>query len=194
MGNQSSSPTVEESFDVISARTKLSLEELSILKEQYNTLSGSITQDGVIDMAEFQACLGFKEAVTAARLFNCLDSNGDKKVDFSEFATGIAICAGKLGLDAMIKLSFKLYDLDSNGYIDRSELLKMLKAAMMESATLELNEKQMSEIVDQTFSMVAQHPDRITMEEYSNMVHENHSLLSLFSVDVAQFRANKASK
>ena len=39
----------------------------------------------------------------------------------------------------------------------------MLKAAMMESATLELNEKQMSEIVDQTFSMVAQHPDRITM-------------------------------
>lgn len=48
-------------------------DDLAFLSEKYAELSGSITKDGLIDMAEFQASLGFKEATTAARLFNCLD-------------------------------------------------------------------------------------------------------------------------
>lgn len=113
----------------------VSIEELTFLGEKYESLSGSITQDGVIDMQEFQASLGFKEATTAARLFNCLDCtpplclycssvrclygmtdcsvvNGDKMIDFSEFATGIAICAGHLGLDEMIKCAKHSQDLE----------------------------------------------------------------------------------
>lgn len=51
----------------------MSPDELEFLKGKYESLSDSITQDGVIDMAEFQASLGYKAATTAARLFNCLD-------------------------------------------------------------------------------------------------------------------------
>lgn len=51
----------------------VSVDEIRFLKQKYTDLSGSILQDGVIDMNEFQSALGFKEAITAARLFNCLD-------------------------------------------------------------------------------------------------------------------------
>lgn len=59
-------------------------------------------------------------------------------------------------------VSFKLYDLDGNGFIDKPELMLILKAAMMESATLELSEKQLNEIVELTFSMASKHPNRMS--------------------------------
>lgn len=59
-------------------------------------------------------------------------------------------------------VSFKLYDLDGNGYIDKQELFVMLRSSMMENATLELNERQLNELVEQTLTMVSLDHDRIS--------------------------------
>lgn len=58
-------------------------------------------------------------------------------------------------------MSFKLYDLDGDGFIDKSELFIMLRAAMLETAELELTERQLTEIVEQTFSMFSRDNTRI---------------------------------
>lgn len=77
---------------------------------------------------------------------------------------------------------------------------------MMESATLELSEKQLNEIVELTFSMASKHPNRMSygmsrptlvfqryiaivtdsgcVDEYFTMISENPALLSSLRVDL----------
>jgi calcium-dependent protein kinase len=57
-------------------------------------------------------------------LFNNMDANGSGKVDFSEF---IAAAMDKQKLLSRLKIeqSFKLFDLDGNGFITKSEIQEL---------------------------------------------------------------------
>lgn len=120
------------------------------------------------------------------------------------------------GRQKYVLVSFKLYDLDGNGFIDKPELLLILKSAMLESATLELSEKHLNDIVELTFSMASKHPDRMSygtnrntiwfrtvfdnytmitncgsmIDEYFSMVSENPALLSSLRVDLRSAMTN----
>jgi len=66
----------------------------------------------------------------ADRLFVLLDVDGNGKVDLKEFVTGLSLlCKGTA--EEKLELSFKAYDLDQNGSIDKSELAAMFKAAWL---------------------------------------------------------------
>jgi len=74
-------------------------------------------------------------------------------------------------LKSVSPVSFKLYDFDGDGCIDKVELFTMLRAAMLESADLQLTERQMNEIVEQTFSMVSVDNSRITFGMATTSFH-----------------------
>jgi len=87
----------------------------------------------------FKQCLikleahGFKQPKDTPfgdRLFDLLDVNNDGVVDLSEFICGLSIlCKGTP--EEKLKLSFKAYDLDGNGFISEEELTSMFKSAWL---------------------------------------------------------------
>jgi Ca2+-binding EF-hand superfamily protein len=64
-------------------------------------------------------------------------------------------------------VSFKIYDLDRDGYIDKEELFHMLQASLFENFLLELSESQMRKLVDSTFEEVDLNKDgRLSFGKY----------------------------
>lgn len=47
--------------------------QIELLYQKYAEISGSVTEDGVIDLEEFQRALGFKESDCIRRLFGAFD-------------------------------------------------------------------------------------------------------------------------
>jgi len=56
--------------------------------------------------------------------YNALDKDKNGNIDFKEWLVGMYIHQ-KGTLDEKLELAFKVYDLDGNGFIDESELLKL---------------------------------------------------------------------
>jgi len=76
-----------------------------------------------------------------------------------------------------------LYDLDDNGYIEKRELLDMLRASLLENCFFGLSEAQLKNIIDYTFEYVdANHDELISREEYKSLVMKYPSALEDFKL------------
>eukprot|EP01114_Cavostelium_apophysatum_P014696 TRINITY_DN3873_c0_g1_i1.p1 TRINITY_DN3873_c0_g1~~TRINITY_DN3873_c0_g1_i1.p1 ORF type:complete len:180 (+),score=41.93 TRINITY_DN3873_c0_g1_i1:197-736(+) len=147
--------------------THFTQKEIQKLFENFRAISSSNIDDGVIDQAEFQQALGLKDSMFAGRLFRIFDDNDDKGINFREFVTGFSVLCPKGTLDEKLRFSFRLYDIDGDGFIDKEELYNMLKASLFENFVLELSEGQMRALVDQTFAEVDVNGDgKISFDEY----------------------------
>jgi Ca2+-binding EF-hand superfamily protein len=105
----------------------------------------------VIDLAEFQQALGLKNSAFAERLFSVFDMNKDAVINFREFVCGLSVFCAKGTLDEKLQLSFRIYDHDEDGFIDKDELMSMLRAIMFDNLIFNLSEQHMKALVDSTF-------------------------------------------
>eukprot|EP01100_Stratorugosa_tubuloviscum_P011367 TRINITY_DN506_c1_g1_i2.p1 TRINITY_DN506_c1_g1~~TRINITY_DN506_c1_g1_i2.p1 ORF type:complete len:226 (-),score=111.43 TRINITY_DN506_c1_g1_i2:144-821(-) len=95
-----------------------------------------IAANGRVDRFGFLQGLGYleeaglkniKDTPFGERLFQMLDVNGDGSLDLQEFVGGLSLlCKGSM--EEKLAISFKIYDLDGNGYITHSELVQMFKS------------------------------------------------------------------
>jgi len=163
--------------------TGFTREELEMLYTAYRRISQLEDPDGLIDEQEFKIACGWEESEIAQRIFHLFDVNSDKVVNFEEFASGMAVFHGT-DLDKKIEFSFRLYDLDDNGFIEKEELLGMLRASLLENCVLGLSEAQLKKIIDYTFLHIdANHDDKISFDEYKALVKKYPSVLEDFKVD-----------
>lgn len=175
-------PSPEEISRLVRS-TGFSRDELEVLYTTYRRISQLEDADGLIDEQEFKKACGWEESEIARRIFHLFDTNSDKVVNFEEFATGMAVFHGT-DMDKKIEFSFRLYDLDDNGYIDKQELLGMLRASLLENCVLGLSESQLKKIIDYTFLHIdANHDDKISFEEYKALVKKYPSVLEDFKLD-----------
>lgn len=87
-------------------------------------------------------------------------------------------------------VSFNMYDIDRDGYIDKAELYQMLKASLMERH-LDLPESQMRALVERTFTEADGNGDgRISLEEYKEMVRKHPTILSNMTINTATLFAS----
>ncbi len=81
-------------------------------------------------------------------------------------------------------VSFKVYDIDGDGFIDKNELYIILRASLSESVMLSLTETQMRALVDQTFQETDLNSDgKISLDEYAQMVRKHPAIIKNMTID-----------
>ena len=137
-------------------------EEIKTLKEEFDKFD--VNKDGEISKQELieclSACYPYQEAVRRAnQIFNEIDFNNDGNINFSEFLTA-NFKKEKLLSEDMLEKTFKLFDIDGNGYITLDEL----KESMPVEITSKLEWKELIEEVDKDGD------NQISLDEFKEMM------------------------
>ena len=139
-------------------------EEIKALKEEFDKFD--VNKDGEISKEELIKCLEvnypYQEAVNKAnKIFNEIDFNNDGSINFSEFLT-VNFKKEKLLSEDTLEKTFKLFDIDGNGFITLDEL--------KESMPIEITSK--IEWIDLIDEVDKDGDGQISLDEFKEMMRK----------------------
>lgn len=169
----------------LASETAFSVSEVEALFELYKSISSSVIDDGLISKEEFLFAIfknRKKENLFANRIFELFDSKQRGVIDFGDFVRSLNVFHPNVPQEEKIAFTFKLYDMDGTGYIERNEVKQMLIALLCESE-LKLADETIEAILDKTFSDADINQDgKIDISEWQNFVSRNPSLLKIMTL------------
>jgi len=82
---------------------------------------------GLIGYDEFQQILGQEDSPMLRQMFNIFDTDGSGELELKEFIVGLSTYTSSSPQDKL-RFAFTMYDEDQSGFIERNELLALIKA------------------------------------------------------------------
>ncbi|KAK2867097.1 hypothetical protein QQF64_022766 [Cirrhinus molitorella] len=155
---------------------------------------------GALHLHEFRKIFGVQstsedEALYMETLFKSFDTNRDDVIDFMEFVAAVhLVLRGKL--EDRLKWSFKVYDRDDNGKLDRQEVKRVIKIICQ----LKKNRINMtpSDICDRIFELLDENNDgQISLSEFMEGAQRDAWIMDLLKLDTnarGWFRENWGKK
>ncbi|KAH0452225.1 hypothetical protein IEQ34_019524 [Dendrobium chrysotoxum] len=148
--------------------------EVEALHELFKKLSTSI-EDGHIHKEELQMALFMTptgENLFLNRVFYLFDEKKDGVIEFEEFVHALSVFHPYAPLEDKINFTFRLYDLNETGFIEREEVKQMLVAILVES------EMALPDELLEAFEDADVNRDgRIDQDEWKNFVIRHPKLL-----------------
>ncbi|EFJ34391.1 hypothetical protein SELMODRAFT_81220 [Selaginella moellendorffii] len=116
----------------------------------------------------------------SARFFDMFDVDRDGRLNFDEFARGLAVFHPSTPRDAKIKFMFDFYDLQRKGFLVKSDIEGFLAGALPSGTNLD-------PIVDATFAEADTNLDgRIDRDEWKAMVAKHETILRPLTLKALQ--------
>ncbi|KAM5324506.1 guanylyl cyclase-activating protein 2 [Glossophaga mutica] len=151
---------------------------------------------GTLFMHEFKRFFkvtGNEEATQYVEgMFRAFDKNGDNTIDFLEYVAALNLVL-RGTLEHKLKWTFKIYDKDRNGCIDRLELLDIVEAIykLKKACRVEVEAGQQGqlltpeEVVDRIFLLVDENGDgQLSLSEFIEGARRDKWVMKMLQVDV----------
>ncbi|XP_001501355.1 guanylyl cyclase-activating protein 2 [Equus asinus] len=151
---------------------------------------------GTLFMHEFKRFFkvaGDEEATQYVEgMFRAFDKNGDNTIDFLEYVAALNLVL-RGTLEHKLKWTFKIYDKDRNGCIDRLELLDIVEAIykLKKACRVEMEAEQQSqlltpeEVVDRIFLLVDENGDgQLSLNEFIEGARRDKWVMKMLQLDV----------
>ncbi|KAM9319343.1 guanylyl cyclase-activating protein 2 [Gastrophryne carolinensis] len=150
---------------------------------------------GTLFMHEFKRFFGVADNQEAAdyveHMFRAFDKNGDNTIDFLEYVAALnLVLRGKL--EHKLKWTFKVYDRDGNGCIDKTELLEIVESIYNLKKVCRQNQDERSpllspeEVVDRIFQLVDENGDgQLSLDEFVDGARKDKWVMKMLQMDVS---------
>ncbi|XP_042302451.1 guanylyl cyclase-activating protein 2-like [Sceloporus undulatus] len=147
---------------------------------------------GGLYLREFKQFFGITSQSEASEYaesaFKSFDRNGDGKIDFLEYVAVLnLVLRGKP--EHKLKWLFKVYDTDGNGFLDKTELQKMLKSVYnVKQGWARNTDTQLSspeEVCDRIFQLMDENNDgKLSLKEFVDGVQQDDWIRKMLSVEI----------
>ncbi|KAJ1138458.1 hypothetical protein NDU88_004842 [Pleurodeles waltl] len=149
---------------------------------------------GTLFMHEFKRFFGVADNQEAAdyveHMFRAFDKNGDNTIDFLEYVAALnLVLRGKL--EHKLKWTFKVYDRDGNGCIDKAELLEIVESIynLKKICRQERDDRipllTPEEVVDRIFLLVDENGDgQLSLDEFIDGARKDKWVMKMLQMDV----------
>ncbi|EFC44385.1 predicted protein [Naegleria gruberi] len=155
-------------LDKLAHQTHYDKKEIKQLHTQFysEVPNGAIPKE---DFCQLTELMGIKDPFITSLVFNAFDRNCDSSISFDEFLISMSIMT-RGNADEKLEFAFKLYDLNHDGYILKSEMTRIVTALYQmlgDLLTLQGDFDKPSKLVDKIFEEMDTNRDgKLTFEEY----------------------------
>ncbi|KAI4889228.1 hypothetical protein NFI96_022675 [Prochilodus magdalenae] len=165
---------------------------LTQIQELYKRFA-SECPSGKLHLHEFKKIFGItsdsteEESAYMENLFRSFDANQDNTIDFMEYVAALhLVLRGRL--EDKLRWSFKVYDRDGNGRLDRQEVkhvIKIICKLRRHECPAETEKLTPDEICERIFELIDQNNDgQISLQEFIEGAQRDKWVMEQLSLDL----------
>merc|ERR1712062_530936 len=173
--NSVNKKNLQKIAEELSADKKLRFErhEIEKLLIKFTKLTTG-NQKQLIDRNQFRDLLhdsfSMTEEILMDRVFRAFDEDLDGFISMKDWVQGLSTFL-RGSLDEKTKYTFKVFDLNGDGYISREEMLNLLKHCLVKQPAEEDPDEGIKELVEITLKkMDLDHDSRLSLEDFRESV------------------------